>query len=287
MFLSFLSMNHLQVSLAKIHMRTKGRGEGNSGEPKKGQKWAIWIQIKSWHLANQSNKGSEPSPVWQACMHFSFLIFLKLNSFFPFHSACRAVKLVKVQNFIWLIPLLATCHWEQHLMCQKCVKKILHRVLVDSSLGDLSLRTAFDVSHLLINVLKKPAKGIGCQTTVKLGQKCVKKILHRVLVDASLGDLSLWTAFDMSNLVINVLKKSCIGHCLTPQLLKTMMTCQVTLCSMHAILQPDCKTKKPQSITKLGCLSNLYVPACNYQNQLMCGYQTPTLCRVFSEKEEV
>ena len=76
-------------------------------------------------------------------------------------------------------------------MCQKCVKKILHRVLVDSSLGDLSLRTAFDVSHLLINVLKKPAKGIGCQTTVKLGQKCVKKILHRVLVDASLGDLSL------------------------------------------------------------------------------------------------
>ena len=91
----------------------------------------------------------------------------------------------------------------------------------------------------------------------------------------------------MSNLVINVLKKSCIGHCLTPQLLKTMMTCQVTLCSMHAILQPDCKTKKPQSITKLGCLSNLCVPACNYQNQLMCGYQTPTLCRVFSEKEEV
>ena len=120
MFLSFLSMNHLQVSLAKIHMRTKGRGEGNSGEPKKGQKWAIWIQIKSWHLANQSNKGSEPSPVWQACMHFSFLIFLKLNSFFPFHSACRAVKLVKVQNFIWLIPLLATCHWEQHLMCHTC-----------------------------------------------------------------------------------------------------------------------------------------------------------------------
>ena len=66
-----------------------------------------------------------------------------------------------------------------------------------------------------------------------------------------------------------------------------MMTCQVTLCSMHAILQPDCKTKKPQSITKLGCLSNLCVPACNYQNQLMCGYQTPTLCRFFSEKEEV
>ena len=180
MFLSFLSMNHLQVSLAKIHMRTKGRGEGNSGEPKKGQKWAIWIQIKSWHLANQSNKGSEPSPVWQACMHFSFLIFLKLNSFFPFHSACRAVKLVKVQNFIWLIPLLATCHWEQHLMCQKCVKKILHRVLVDSSLGDLSLRTAFDVSHLLINVLKN---------------------LQRVLVVKLL-----------SNLVKNVLKKSCIGY---------------------------------------------------------------------------
>ena len=174
MFLSFLSMNHLQVSLAKIHMRTKGRGEGNSGEPKKGQKWAIWIQIKSWHLANQSNKGSEPSPVWQACMHFSFLIFLKLNSFFPFHSACRAVKLVKVQNFIWLIPLLATCHWEQHLMCQKCVKKILHRVLVDSSLGDLSLRTAFDVSHLLINVLKKNLQRV---LVVKPLSNLVKNVL--------------------------------------------------------------------------------------------------------------
>ena len=136
---------------------------GNSREAKKKlQKWANRINSKSWHLADQSNKSSEPSQIWQVCMHFIFL----------FHSACRAVKLAKAQNFIWLILLLATCPWEQHLTCQKCVKEILHRVLVDSSLGDLSLRTAFDVSHLLINVLKKTCKGYWlsnyCQTWSKM-----------------------------------------------------------------------------------------------------------------------
>ena len=35
------------------------------------------------------------------------------------------------------------------------------------------------------------------------------------------------------------------------------------------------------------CLSKLCVPACSAQNQLMSRYQTPTLCNVFYEKEEV
>ena len=113
MFLSIWSIIHPEVTLALIHVRSKRRGQVIPEKQKKLQKWANWINSKSWHLADQSNKSSEPSQIWQVCMHFIFL----------FHSACRAVKLAKAQNFIWLIPLLATCHWEQHLMCQKCVKK--------------------------------------------------------------------------------------------------------------------------------------------------------------------
>ena len=68
------------------------------------------------------------------------------------------------------------------------------------------------------------------------------------------------------------------------------MACRITLCSAHAILPADEQTKKiyqTLSSNLLGCLLNLCVPACNAQNQLISGYLTPTLCRIFYEKEEI
>ena len=54
MFLSIWSIIHPEVTLALIHVRSKRRGQVIPEKQKKLQKWANWINSKSWHLAEQT-----------------------------------------------------------------------------------------------------------------------------------------------------------------------------------------------------------------------------------------